>query len=486
MKLNSNQTTTRRLVACGLTGIGMLLASGCSTLPSSRTEPDHVFSTTTPQMLEREATPAPIPVHAHYPDENTTAAVGTSDTANYGPTIAGEFDGVVRVGGVVPQASEAGRLPKKASAITLASYEDPAANDEFLFASYSPVQDCPPGEIGGPRFVPGEPRLEYQPGDMPSNRMETIAASPLADLYPDEYVFDGGDRSAPASMHSADRSGLDSEDTVAAFRDHTGDARTTPSNRVAVYAPRFGSIRTVTGPQADTKVDRAAGAKDNMTVGNLKTGKAAQANIHDTVLYGLETRDRVDGMKAALPPSQSRRTDAAGQSRKVDEGHEGRSYASTNTFNRNQGFVLAQQMQNAGIWTRDQFPVITASTVNANEISAKFKVQQTIGVKDERETAGNVHIVKLADRDVAQSGDTITFTVRFENIGDFDVYEVRIVDNLTPRLEYVSGSASIDEDHPGEVSVEPNGEGSSILTFTLDQPLKGHESGTITFEAQVK
>jgi uncharacterized repeat protein (TIGR01451 family) len=307
----------------------------------------------------------------------------------------------------------------------------------------------------------------------------------LADLFPDEYVFDGGDRDLSAAMHT-NRSGLDTEDTVAAYADHTGTLRVTPSNRVAVYAPRFGSVKTVTALVADTKVDRAAGAKDSLAVGNLKTGNAAQENVHGTVLYGLETRDRVDGMKGSTPPMQARRTEVAGQSRKVDEGHEGRAFTSTTTFNRNDGIVLSQQLQNAGIWTRDQFPVINAVTTNASEISAKFKVQQTIGVKDERETTGNIHIVKLADRDEARSGETITFTIRFENTGDFDVYDVSIVDNLTPRLEYVSGSANIDEKHPGEVSVDPNGEGSSILTFRLDQPLKGHDSGTITFEATVR
>jgi uncharacterized repeat protein (TIGR01451 family) len=97
-----------------------------------------------------------------------------------------------------------------------------------------------------------------------------------------------------------------------------------------------------------------------------------------------------------------------------------------------------------------------------------------------------VRIVKLADRDEARPGDTITFTINFQNTGDFDVYDVSIVDNLTPRLAYVSGSAEIDEKHPGEVSVEPNGEGSEILTFKLDKPLKGHTGGTITFEAVVR
>ncbi len=71
-------------------------------------------------------------------------------------------------------------------------------------------------------------------------------------------------------------------------------------------------------------------------------------------------------------------------------------------------------------------------------------------MKDERETAGNIQIVKLADRDVAQSGEVVTFTIRFQNTGDFDVYDVRIVDNLTPRLEYVPGTAKIDANNPAK------------------------------------
>jgi uncharacterized repeat protein (TIGR01451 family) len=183
---------------------------------------------------------------------------------------------------------------------------------------------------------------------------------------------------------------------------------------------------------------------------------------------------------------QNKRMEIAGQNRKVDEGHEGRDVKSPGIFHRKDGIEIAEQMQNAITWTRDQFPVITATTTNASEISARFKVQQKVGVRDERETRGNVRIVKLADRDEARPGDTITFTINFQNTGDFDVYDVSIVDNLTPRLAYVSGSAEIDEKHPGEVSVEPNGEGSEILTFKLDKPLKGHTGGTITFEAVVR
>lgn len=487
--MNSPNSISRRLVALGLAGCGLFLSPGCGASRWAKldSEPDHVFSTTTPQMLEHEASGEPVPVKAEYPDSDVPTARAIMRVAAPGASLAaidGAPDGVVRL--------HTSRIPTTASTaesgsvVQQTSFEDTLTQPSFQFASYQPQEaEVAPQHIG-PQFIPAEPRVEFDPNCPPTNRMETIAASPLADLFPDEYIFDGGDRDNPAGYHGGKRSGFDSEDTVAEFTDHTGDPRVTASNRVAVYAPRFGSVRTVTGLLADTKVDRAAGTRDALTVGNLKTGKAAQEHVHDTILSGLETRDRVDGMIASRPPMETRRTDAASQSRKIDEGAEGRSFFGSSTFNRRDGIAQQQQVLNAIVWTRDLNPVMMATTTSAAEITAEFKVQQTVGVEDERETTGAIHIVKLADRDTAQSGDIITFTIRFENTGDFDVYDVRIADNLTPRLDYVSGTAKIDEQHPGAVTVEPNGEGSSILTFALDNALKGHDGGTITFDAKVR
>ena len=473
--MKSRYLSSRRLMALSLLGMSLGIAPGCGLSSGLRREPDHVYSDSTPPMLQQQPGVQPLPARAHYPDEKTTMSATGS---------ALQPDGVVRLGGhqkppAVGEPNQTTIANSKSTATTPS-----AQHSDFVLASYQ-LEDQNSSRPGEPIFTQAEPRLDTGENGVPRNKMETIAPAPLADLFPDEYVFDGGDRDLSAAMHT-NRSGLDTEDTVAAFADHTGQRRTTASNRVAVYAPRFGSVRTVTGLVADVKIDKAIGAKDNIAVGNLKTGNAAQENVHDTSLSGLETRDRVDGMKGAIPPMQNKRMEIAGQNRKVDEGHEGRDVKSPGIFHRKDGIEIAEQMQNAVAWTRDQFPVITATTTNASEISAKFKVQQTIGVKDERETKGNVRIVKLADRDEARSGDTITFTINFQNTGDFDVYDVSIVDNLTPRLAYVSGSAEIDEKHPGEVSVEPNGEGSEILTFKLDKPLKGHASGTITFEAEVR
>ncbi len=466
-----------RLLIPGLATASLMLNSGCGVIPHAQQEPDHVFSSAIPQKTEeRHAERSVAPVAARYPD---TFTLNTTPDPS---------DGVIRMN-VKPTLVD-GDIPNSATfGIDATEPESNVARKQSFHQIQLVSFQTEAGEQideHGPKFIPAEPRHESVAPNQQSNRMDTIAASPYADYFPDEYIFDGGDRNAPSGYVDGQRSGFDTEDTVAKFVDHTGDSRTSPSNRVAVYAPRFGSVRTVTSLVADTKVDKAAGAREAQSVGNIKTGNAAQENVHDTILSGLESRNRVDGMASSTPPMQAQGTDAVEQQRKVDEGHEGRQYSSSGAMQRNQAFVLQQQIQNAIAWTRDQYPVLTASTVSASKIKATLKVQQAIGVEDERKTKGQIHVVKLADHEMAQSGDTITFTIRFQNTGDFDVYEVSIVDNLTSRLDYLPGTAKIDGDHPGEVVIEDNGEGSKILTFNLDNALKGHDEGEITFEARVR
>lgn len=471
----------RRLLTAGLAGTGLFSLAGCGITSVLQHEPDHVYSTTTPQMLENEAGGDPVPVPARYPEQANSdqrafrAAIGNlvlrpvaMHAAEEGEESAESDEGVIRLTPSV-------RSNRTGRALPAGRQQMPSA-----FSPPAVVQECPPGD-----FYPAEPRLQVAPNGVPLQRMETIAPSGLADLYPDEYLYDGGDREDSAAMHAKIRSGIESEDTVAGYVDATGAAKTVASNRVAIYSPRFGSVRSVAGLVADTKVDKASGARDAIAISNLKTGRSAQENTSKIALTEMENHDRVDGMITRRPAMQSQNKNRPVQSTKVDEGHEGRVASGAHAFNRRQAFVLAQQRQNAEVWTREQFPVIMASTGSASEIEAVFRVQQSVGLEDQNR-GGILHLVKLADRESAKAGEIIRFTIRFENTGDLNLYDVRIVDNLTPRLEYVEGSATIDGQHPGSVSIEPNGEGSSVLTFTLDGALRGHKSGTITFEACVR
>ena len=92
------------------------------------------------------------------------------------------------------------------------------------------------------------------------------------------------------------------------------------------------------------------------------------------------------------------------------------------------------------------------------------------------------NIIKLVDEPAAVPGDVVTFTIRYENIGDRELYNIRIVDNLTPRLELLPGTTNSDRE--GEFAIEDNTEGSVVLTFQLAAPLPGKTAGTLRFQCR--
>ena len=68
------------------------------------------------------------------------------------------------------------------------------------------------------------------------------------------------------------------------------------------------------------------------------------------------------------------------------------------------------------------------------------KSQETYGIG----SAPNprLRVIKVASTPLAEPGDEVSFTIRFDNVGNQPIGSVQIVDSLTTRLEYVPNSAS--------------------------------------------
>jgi uncharacterized repeat protein (TIGR01451 family) len=145
---------------------------------------------------------------------------------------------------------------------------------------------------------------------------------------------------------------------------------------------------------------------------------------------------------------------------------------------------LAVSIQSASVWTRDQNPVISAKSEQAIVLKSEFKERELVGQENRFNGEGKLRVVKTADKSIAEPGDIVTFSIRYDNIGDREVRDVVIVDNLTPRLEYVDDSATCDVN--GVLETEDNGEGSLILRWVLDEPLRGRSGGVVTFQARVR
>jgi len=319
---------------------------------------------------------------------------------------------------------------------------------------------------------------------LPTGSTTSTTASPRTPEHPDEYLFDGGDRAKPVRYDRFHRLGLDTEDTVGEYVDHRGRHHVQPSNRIAVYAPRFGAVRTLSNPASGTSIDRAAGAFE------LSQGAGLGAKVVSTQAAqkdrpgGLRVRSRVSGLDTDAGQAGLDQTTTAGRQEKLVNVFEDLAFLQTGRFKQSDRAILLTGMQAAIVWTRNEYPVITASTSGLQELRSRFMGQQIVGTDDKSKTDGRLRIVKLADRKTAQPGEVVTFTIRYDNLGDRKLRNIIVVDNLTPRLEYVHDSAT--SDRAGRLVVEDNQEGSLVLRFEVSETLPGHKGGVVTFKARVR
>lgn len=301
-------------------------------------------------------------------------------------------------------------------------------------------------------------------------------------LWADEYLCDGGDRGLPVHYHGPDIAGLETEDTVAEFTNHLGEKYVEPSTQVCIYAPQFASVRSSTMPELGMQVDRAAGAHDGRSTAGLESRHIAYLEQQNDQAVGIDVRSRVSGLDRLLSTDAMSQVAAAVNHVKLINLFEDRTFFRRAQLDQTQELYLAYGLQSAIEWTRDLNPVIIAVDAGGQEVTANFKVEEYTGV--EEKCPGDLKIIKLADKHVAHPGDIVTFTIHFDNVGERELTRVRIIDNLTPRLEFVEGSA--DSDREGRLDVADNGEGSLVLTFELAEPLPGRTGGTVTFQTRVR
>jgi uncharacterized repeat protein (TIGR01451 family) len=342
------------------------------------------------------------------------------------------------------------------------------------------------------RFSPAEPRVQLtshratqEPASAkPAAAGAIVSNSVLAEQFPDEYLFDGGDRKLPVHYDGANILGIESEDTISEYRDHQGDRRVKASNRVAIYAPRFAAVRTIQGLSESVNVQRQNSNVEQRHGASLHHKLVSKTNTQRDRLQGVRMRSRAGGIESQTTRRDVASRQALAEHSKLLNAFEDVQFLHDGKFHQSEMARLQRSLRAAASWTRELNPVIIANLTAAQEVYANFKVADITGIEDRHKQPGRLRIIKLADTEVAKPGDVITFTIRFDNLGDQELRFVRLIDNLTPRLEYVDDSAT--SDLPGSISVDDNGEGSHILRFELDNPIAGKSGGFITFQARVR
>jgi uncharacterized repeat protein (TIGR01451 family) len=300
----------------------------------------------------------------------------------------------------------------------------------------------------------------------------------------DEYLISGDDTGKPAYIVDWTVHNFNAGSTIAHFDTLDGRVIVEPSNRVHIYAPRFGAIRKVEGLMGEGQVTALTGTQGQQIVGQRRD--ALQAGFTEqevSVLYG-RTQDQVqgiEGQRRGAGVGTTLRLAGYGSFQVVDS-----SMLLQRVF-ATEGSIRAELERgatNARAWAgsegvRVQMNVLAPMSASSVDAAAVY-----FQIEDDQSRTSQLRLIKVASLDSASPGDIVEFTLRFDNIGNQLVGNVTILDDLISRLEFLPGTAV--SSLPSGFSTQPNAHGGLTLRFEITEPLAPGEFGVIQFQCRVR
>ncbi|MEN6458609.1 MAG: DUF11 domain-containing protein [Thermoguttaceae bacterium] len=299
----------------------------------------------------------------------------------------------------------------------------------------------------------------------------------------DEYLCDGGDEGRPAMVSGrGEVGGVEMEDTVAAYKTLDGRTVVEPSNRVCVYSPRFGAVRQVVGLVAHEERQQLSGVSkpvgpstptSNQFVGHAKQNIQPNDQIAARPAVAMRTRQGDGAMSSAVGP------------RSFQNGfkpYENLSVIRIGAYKEAEMAFLAKSSNAAIAWSHNQAVQIVLDRKGAMATVKYDDVRSIYTVSTEGRP--RLRLVKLASTAMAKPGEEVTFTLRFDNLGDQPIAKVVIIDSLSTRLEFVPGSAECSVE--AKVSTQPNEGDSVAVRCELAGPLAPTKGGILRFRCRVR
>lgn len=301
---------------------------------------------------------------------------------------------------------------------------------------------------------------------------------------PNEYLCDGGD-AIPGVAVAPDLAvhGLGVEDTVAHYDAVDGSTLVEASNRVCIYAPRFGAVRSVTNLVASEQIDQPIGV-----------ALPASLARHDDVQGPVSSlqREQARGDLAMQIPNayQSRLGEGAISSalglasfQDAFLPFEDLQIIRLGAYHASEKARLSEGVAAALTWSGDQSVQVLLDLQAAVATTSYEELATIYSVEDLRDSP-KLRVIKVASTQSAQPGDTVDFTIRFDNVGDQPLANIVLVDNLTTRLEYVPDSAQASVN--ATFTSEPNDAQSHVLRWEISDPLQPGEGGIVRFRCVVR
>lgn len=331
---------------------------------------------------------------------------------------------------------------------------------------------CPPQQLAGEAPPSGCNGSDWKPPGIPCP-------------WPyDEYLCDGGDKDTGVEvLRDWTVIGLDQEDTVAHFDTLSGKLVVEASNRVCVYAPRFGAVRRVDGMKIHEGRNRLAGVEQ--PTGPLQHEERMFASTATQPLQaerylGIDTANtfredtRSLGVDNALPLAVFRNR---------FKPYEDFQLIRRGVFDNSEKARLNQRIEAAQVWTGKQAVQVTIEGITPHMATGDTNLQQVYHY-EMPPGKPRLRIVKVASTKQAKPGEEVEFTIRFDNVGNELIGNVTVIDNLTTRLEYVADSAECDLE--ASFFTQENEGDSLVLRWEIANPLDVGDGGVIRFKCRVR
>jgi len=345
-------------------------------------------------------------------------------------------------------------------------------SSDVVQAIYEADVNAPPARVHHANYGPSEDCLACQCA------VEGSVVGPA-----DEYLCDGGDFGLPAGVRNDWHvDGLEQEDTVAHYDTVDGRTIVTPSNRVCIYAPRFNVVRRVVDLHEYSRYDMPGGFGQTLSLSKINESEEVA-----TTLNQIEPSIHRGEDSASLLRDRQQLGELSREQRLAEFDGSLAPYANlqiirAGTISNNEKATVSEASLSAITWSSDKAVQVTIDRRRAQaELS---EAQPGVVYHQDKPNQPKLRLVKLASTRSANPGEFVEFTLRFDNIGNREMGNVTIVDNLTTRLEYVPESATSSVE--ADFSTEPNGRGSVVLRWEIKQPLEAHQGGILQFKCRVR
>jgi uncharacterized repeat protein (TIGR01451 family) len=334
----------------------------------------------------------------------------------------------------------------------------------------SEAADCPDSSADRPLSPPGVDPANLRNNDLTNNF---------------EYLCDGGDRRPRVGwIKGGEVVNIDSEDTVAEYRDPVTGKHFAVSNRVCLFAPRYVEVRVVRhvdGYESALGFANMLADERPVSVEGLR-GEVEKKSVEQPGLVrDLKTPKELVGTQWTGDLYEVR----------VLAGYEqGIGWAAVTGWFGPEELVgstqpeILSRTQFAGTLTLDLKPQIVGMIAGTGEVVATWKTQEVRDIFIPDAKPNVLVIEKTADRNAAEIGDIVTFAIRYTNTGKLPITNIAIADSLTTRLEYIESSA--ESDRPAVFTAVGNDVASTMLRWEVTDPLPPGAVGHVRFQARIR